>query len=149
MEAAAAAATNVCHLLQVLNPEDLAQVVEGFFWMMLAVLVLSLASLSVAVLELVFTTVATLRMLVLCVQVHVQSANGLEINYSCTTQPHCLPSILFFSFLGLAIVGFTRQSYIVSEGDQLHICVEVIEGELVQESIFILRPSINGNTTSE
>ena len=87
MEAAAAAATNVCRLLQVLNPEDLAQVGEGFFWMMLAVLVLSLASLSVAVLELVFTTVATLRMLVLCVQVHVQSANGLEINYSRTTQP--------------------------------------------------------------
>ena len=57
--------------------------------------------------------------------------------------------MLFFSFLGLAIVGFTRQSYIVSEGDQLHICVEVIEGELEQESILILRPSINGNTTSE
>ena len=57
--------------------------------------------------------------------------------------------MLFFSFLGLAIVGFTRQSYIVSEGDQLRICVEVSEGELVQESIFILRPSINGNTTSE
>ena len=146
MEAAAAAATNVCRLLQVLNPEDLAQVGEEFFWMMLAVLVLSLASLSVAVLELVFTTVATLRMLVLCVQVHVQSANGLEINYSRTTQ---LLSILFFSFLGLAIVGFTRQSYIVSEGDELRICVEVIEGELEQESIFILRPSINGNTTSE
>ena len=57
--------------------------------------------------------------------------------------------MLFFSFLGLAIVGFTRQSYIVSEGDELRICVEVIEGELEQESIFILRPSINGNTTSE
>ena len=46
--------------------------------MMLTVPVLSLASLSVEVLELVFTTVTTLRMLVLHVQVHVQSANGLE-----------------------------------------------------------------------
>ena len=58
--------------MQVLNPEaeqDLAQVGEGFFWMMLPVLEMSLASLSVETVELVFTTVDTLRMLVLCVQV--------------------------------------------------------------------------------
>ena len=61
--------------VQMLNPEavqDLAQVGEGFFWMMLAVLEMSLASLSVEVLELVFTTVDTLKMQVLCVQVHAQ-----------------------------------------------------------------------------
>lgn len=66
--------------------EDLAQVREGFFWMMLAVLEMSLASLSAEVLELVFITVDTLRMLVLCVQVKF-SAIDLEINYSLTSQP--------------------------------------------------------------
>ena len=75
--------------MQVLNPEaeqDLAQVGEGFFWMMLTVLEMSLASLSAEVLELVFITVDTLRMLVLCVQVKF-SAIDLEINYSLTSQP--------------------------------------------------------------
>ena len=60
--------------VQMLNPEavqDLAQVGEGFFWMILAVQEKNLASLSAEVLELVFTTVDTQRMLVLCVQVHV------------------------------------------------------------------------------
>ena len=61
--------------MQLLNSEaeqDLDQVGEGFFWMMLAVLEMSLTSLSAEVLELVFTTVDTLKMQVLCVQVHVQ-----------------------------------------------------------------------------
>ena len=75
--------------MQLLNSEaeqDLDQVGEGFFWMMLAVLEMSLASLSAEVLELVFITVDTLRMLVLCVQVNF-SATDLEINYSLTSQP--------------------------------------------------------------
>ena len=76
--------------------EDLAQVGEGFFWMMLAVLEMSLTSLSAEVLELVFTTVDTLKMQVLCVQVHVQyffhAATDLEIHYSHTTQQQWLPS---------------------------------------------------------
>ena len=58
--------------LQLLNPEaeqHLAEVGEGFFWMMSAAQEKNLASLSVETLELVFTTVDTLRMLVLCVQV--------------------------------------------------------------------------------
>ena len=117
---------------------------------MLAVLEMSLASLSVEVLESVFTTVATFRMPVLCVQVHVRSFLCYWLvdqlfTYNTTT----MVSLLFFPLLGFAIVGFTRQSHIVSEGDQLHICMEIIEGELEQESIFILRPSINGSTTSE
>ena len=75
--------------MQLLNSEaeqDLAQVGEGFFWMMLAVLEMSLASLSAEILELVFITVDTLKMLVLCVQVNF-SATDLEINYSRTSQP--------------------------------------------------------------
>ena len=75
--------------MQLLNSEaeqDLAQVGEGFFWMMLAVLEMSLASLNAEILELVFITVDTLRMLVLCVQVNF-SATDLEINYSRTSQP--------------------------------------------------------------
>ena len=117
---------------------------------MLAVLEMSLASLSVEVLESVFTTVATLRMPVLCVQVHVQSFFCYcLVDQLFTYNTTAMISLLFFPLLGFAIVGFTRQSYIVSEGDQLHICVEIIEGELKQESIFILRPSINGSTTSE
>ena len=47
---------------------------------------MSLASLSAEVLELVFITVDTLTMLVLCVQVNF-SATDLEINYSLTSQP--------------------------------------------------------------
>ena len=85
--------------VQMLNPEavqDSAQVGEGFFWMMLAVLEISLASLSAEVLELVFTTVDTLKMQVLCVQVQYFCATDSEINYSYTTQPQWLP---FFSFL--------------------------------------------------
>ena len=78
--------------MQVLNPEaeqDLAKVGEGYFWMMLAAQEKNLASLSVETLELVFTTVDTLRMLVLCVQVNI-SATDLEINYSHTPQPRWL-----------------------------------------------------------
>ena len=55
---------------------------------------------------------------------------------------------LFFPFLGFAIVGLTRQSYIVSEGDHLRICLEIIEGELKQGGVFTLRPGINENATS-
>ena len=126
------------------------QVGDQFSWMMLTVLEMNVASLSVEVLELVYTTVDTLRMQVLCVQVHVQYFHGthLHINYLHTTQPQRLPFFSSFLLLGFATVGFTRQSYIVSEGNQLRICVEIIEGELLQESAFILRPSINGSTTS-
>ena len=57
-------------------------------------------------------------------------------------------ALLFFPFLGFAIVGFTRQAYIVSEGDQLHICVEIIEGQVAQESVvMIISPGINGSAT--
>ena len=73
--------------MQLLNPEaeqHLAEVGEGFFWMMLAVLEKNLTSLSVETLELVFITVDTLRMLVLCVQVNI-SATDLVTNYSHTT----------------------------------------------------------------
>ena len=78
--------------MQVLNLEamqDLAQVGDGFYWMMLGVLEMSLVSLSVETVELVFTTVDTLRMLALCVQVCVifsHLATNSEINYSYTTQ---------------------------------------------------------------
>ena len=51
---------------------------------MLAVLEKNLTSLSVETLELVYITVDTLRMLVLCVQVNI-SATDSEINYSVTT----------------------------------------------------------------
>ena len=134
--------------MQVLNPEaeqHLAQVEEGYFWMMLAVQEMSLASLSAETEELVFTTVDTLRMLVLCVQVNI-SATDSETNFSHNTTT--MISLFFFSFLGFAIVGLTRKSYIVSEGDQLRICLEIIEGELQQGGVFILRPGINGNATS-
>ena len=137
--------------MQVLNLEamqDLAQVGDGFYWMMLAVLEMSLVSLSAEVVELVFTTVITLRMLALCVQVCVIFSHLLTQRSTIHTQRNEHPPHSFFPFLGTAIVGFTRQSYIVSEGDQLRICVEIIEGELQQGGVFILRPGINGNSTS-
>ena len=55
----------------------------------------------------------------------------------------------FLPFLGTVIIGLTRQSYIASEGDQLRICVEIIEGLVVQESVVIISPGINGSATSE
>ena len=101
--------------VQMLNPEavqDLAQVGEGFFWMMLAVLEMSLTLLSAEVLELVFTTVDTLKMQVLCVQVQYFYATDSEINYSYTTQPQWLPSS---SFLHKTIIHScrTKQSTLV------------------------------------
>ena len=74
--------------MQLLNPgaeQHLAEVGEGFFWMMSGAQEKNLASLSAETLELVFTTVDTLRMLVLCVQVSI-SATDSEINYSVTSQ---------------------------------------------------------------
>ena len=62
------------YVMQVLNLEaeqHLVKVGDGFYWMMLAVLEMSLVSLSAETVELVFTTVDTLRMLALCVQVCV------------------------------------------------------------------------------
>ena len=135
--------------MQMLNPEEeqhLVKVGDGFYWMMLAVLEMSLVSLSAEVVELVFTTVNTLRMLELCVQVCMIFPRLLTQRSTIHAQHNDCP--LFLSFLGTAIVGFTRQSYIVSEGDQLRICVEIIEGELQQGGVFILRPGINGNSTS-
>ena len=134
--------------MQLLNPEaeqHLAKVGEGFFWMMSAAQEKNLASLSVETLELVFTTVDTLRMLVLCVQVNI-SATDLEISYSHTTTT--MVALLFFPFSGLVIVGLTRQSYIATEGDHLRICVEIIEGQVAQESVVIISPGINGSATS-
>ena len=58
-----------------------------------------------------------------------------------------VPSSIF-PFLGTVIVGLTRQSYVVSEGDQLRICLEIIEGEIAQESVVIISPGINGSATS-
>ena len=84
--------------MQLLNPEaeqHLAEVGEGFFWMMSGAQEKNLASLSAETLELVFTTVDTLRMLVLCVQVNI-SATDSEINYSVTSQ--WLPSSSSFLF---------------------------------------------------
>ena len=84
--------------MQLLNPgaeQDLAEVGEGFFWIMSGAQEKNLASLSAETLELVFTTVDTLRMLVLCVQVNI-SATDSEINYSVTSQ--WLPSSSSFLF---------------------------------------------------
>ena len=84
--------------MQVLNldaEQDSAQVGEGYFWMMLAVQEMSLASLSAETEELVFTTVDTLRMLVLCVQVNI-SATDSEINFSHNTT--AMTSLFFFLF---------------------------------------------------
>ena len=83
--------------MQVLNPEveqDLAKVGEGFFWMMSAAQETNLASLSAETLELVFTIVDTLRMLVLCVQVNI-SATDSVINYSHAPQQQRLLSSSF------------------------------------------------------
>ena len=134
--------------MQLLNPEaeqHLAKVGEGFFWMMSAAQEKNLASLSVETLELVFTTVDTLRMLVLCAQVNI-SATDLEINYSHTMTT--MVALLFFPFSGLVIVGLTRPAYIATEGDHLRICVEIIEGQVAQESVVIISPGINGSATS-
>ena len=57
-------------------------------------------------------------------------------------------ALLFFPFSDRVIVGLTRQAYIVSEGDQLRICMEIIEGQVTQESVVIISPGINGNATS-
>ena len=84
--------------MQVLNldtEQDSAQVGEGYSWMMLAVQEMSLASLSAETEELVFTTVDTLRMLVLCVQVNI-SATDSEINFSHNTT--AMTSLFFFLF---------------------------------------------------
>ena len=57
-------------------------------------------------------------------------------------------ALLFFPFSDRVIVGLTRQAYIASEGDQLRICMELIEGQVTQESVVIISPGINGNATS-
>lgn len=57
-------------------------------------------------------------------------------------------ALLFFPFSDRVIVGLTRQAYIASEGDQLRICMEIIEGQVTQESVVIISPGINGNATS-
>ena len=137
------------YVMQVLNLEaeqHLVKVGDGFYWMMLAVLEMSLVSLSAETVELVFTTVDTLRMLALCVQVCVIFSCLLTQRSTIHAQRNDCP--LFHSFLGTVIVGLTRQSYIASEGDQLRICVEIIEGLVVQESVVIISPGINGSATS-
>ena len=57
--------------------------------------------------------------------------------------------LFFFPFSGLVIVGLTRPAYVASEGDQLRICVEILEGQVTQESVvIIISPGINGSATS-
>ena len=88
------------YVMQVLNPEaeqHLAQVGDGFYWMMLGVLEMSLVSLSAQTVELVFTTVDTLRMLELCVQVCVIFSRLLTQRSTIHAQYNDCP--LFLSFL--------------------------------------------------
>ena len=87
--------------MQLLNPEaeqHLVRVGDGFYWMMLAVLEMNLASLSAEVVELVFTTVDTLRMLVLRVQVRVIFSRLLTQRSTIHAQHNDCP-LFYLSFL--------------------------------------------------